>query len=126
MTVLIAEDDRDIREVLAELLRDEGYTVFTAGDGVAALASIERDHPDVVVLDLWMPRKTGGEVLAELHDHEEQPAILVLSASLHRAAGIAADAKLAKPFDVNELLATLEEIGRRRGPALRAITGGSD
>lgn len=126
MTVLIAEDDRDIREVLAELLRDEGYTVLTAVDGVAALASIERDHPDVVVLDLWMPRKTGSEVLAELHAREEQPAILLFSASLHRAAGLEADARLAKPFDVNELLATLEDLGRRRGPALRAITGGAD
>lgn len=124
MTVLVAEDDRDIREVLADLLRDEGYTVLTAGDGVEAMESIARDHPDVVLLDLWMPRKSGGEVLEELHELRDQPPVLVLSASLHRAAGIVADATLAKPFDVDELLSALEAITRRlhdpSGPAASA------
>lgn len=114
MTVLIAEDDRDIREVLAELLSDEGYDVLTARDGVEALESITRDHPDIVVLDLWMPRMSGGEVLNELRASSgEHPFVLVLSASVNRAGDVLADAKLAKPFEVKDLLDALAEISRR-------------
>lgn len=121
MTVLIAEDDRDIREILADLLRDEGYTVVTASDGVEAIESIERSRPDVVVLDLWMPRMDGGEVLAELRDCSNPPPVLVLSASLSRAADLVAAAKLAKPFDVEDLLEALSAItqgvdGQRPSP----------
>jgi signal transduction histidine kinase/DNA-binding response OmpR family regulator len=70
-TILVVDDDPALRDVLGSVLSEDGWRVVTAGDGEAALASVARDHPSAMVLDLMMPRVDGFEVLRTLR---EQPA----------------------------------------------------
>jgi DNA-binding response OmpR family regulator len=65
-TVVLADDDDDLRAVYAPFLRAQGYTVWEAGDGRAAVDQVRRHHPDLLLLDLWMPVLNGFEVLEEL------------------------------------------------------------
>jgi CheY-like chemotaxis protein len=65
-TILLVDDDPALRDVLGSVLTEDGWRVVTAADGEAALASVERDHPSAVVLDLMMPRVDGFEVLTTL------------------------------------------------------------
>src|SRR5438094_641244 len=66
-TVLVVDDDRDVREALSELLSDEGYRVFTAAHGGEVLTYLEENPiPDCLVLDLWMPVMDGWTLAAEL------------------------------------------------------------
>lgn len=69
-TILIAEDDPIIRDLYSEELQKGGYIVKTASDGVEAMESIRSSHPDLVLLDIMMPRKSGLDVLAEMKNDE--------------------------------------------------------
>jgi CheY-like chemotaxis protein len=106
-TVLVVDDDIEIRETLATLLQHEGYTVRCAENGVDALMQLRRDHPNVMLLDLMMPVMSGWEVLEELEESGElgQTSVIVVSAMC--APG--AKACLRKPVDLDELL---EAVGR--------------
>ncbi len=79
-TILVAEDDRAIRFSLACSLRADGYVVIEAGDGDEALARIEREHPDAVLLDLKMPGRDGLAVLAELGPALADLPVIVITA----------------------------------------------
>ena len=77
---LLVVDDDDTRETLAELLRDEGYAVSTARDGAQALELLEAERPDLVLLDIVMPRTTGIELLSRLRQRyspAELPVIMM-------------------------------------------------
>src|SRR5688500_16565363 len=65
--VLVVDDDRDCRELIAELLGGRGYAVDTAADGLSALEKMRCDPPDIVVLDWMMPRMSGGDLLAVMN-----------------------------------------------------------
>ena len=67
-TILVADDDESLRETLAEQLRIKGFTVLTAADGDQALAQALEHHPDLTVLDVVMPGKTGTEVLSAIRE----------------------------------------------------------
>jgi CheY-like chemotaxis protein len=105
--ILIVDDDDAIREVVALILRDEGYRVATAPDGAQALALIAQAPPSLVLLDLHLPVMSGWELQAHLRD--TAPAIPVVfmtagaqareEARRHAAAGY-----LGKPFDLTDLL----------------------
>ena len=109
--VLVVDDDDAIREIVQEILEDEGYHVSTAANGREALAQVAVSPPDVVLLDLNMPVLDGWQTHARLR--EQQLAIPVVymtagqraqhEAERHQAAGY-----LAKPFDLAHLLATVE------------------
>ena len=64
--VLVAEDDRDIRELLVDLLFDAGFDVIEAKNGAVALEKVGQEQPDILLLDVWMPAKDGFQVLREL------------------------------------------------------------
>jgi two-component system, OmpR family, response regulator MprA len=118
--VLVVEDDEQIADVLRRSLRAEGYEVRAAGDGVEALDLAAGYMPDLVVLDLGLPRLDGVEVCRRLRA-EGDVSILMLTARAEtedRVAGLdsGADDYLVKPFERQELLARIRALLRRRPP----------
>ena len=110
-TILVVDDD-DTRESLAELLRDEGYAVETARDGAQALEVLEGETPDLVLLDIVMPRTTGLELLGTLRQRyspAELPVIMMSakdqSADVVSALGEGANDYITKPLDLPVVLA---------------------
>jgi DNA-binding response OmpR family regulator len=107
--VLVADDDEDILELVKIRLERAGYATVGAGDGDEALRLAVERRPDLCVLDLVMPKRTGLEVLTELRVREETasiPVILLTATAQERQEGAlarAADAYLTKPFRPGEL-----------------------
>src|SRR6476620_7407765 len=119
--VLVVEDDDEIALALQRSLRMEGYDVRLAEDGVDALDQAHAFLPDVVLLDLGLPKLDGIEVAKELRKREDDVGILMLTARDgldDRVAGLdtGADDYLVKPFERQELLARMRALLRRRPP----------
>ncbi|MDN3028882.1 response regulator transcription factor [Streptomyces sp. S.PB5] len=125
-TVLLAEDDRAIRNALERALTLEGYRVTAVADGVEALAQAHRTPPDVLVLDVMMPGIDGLQVCRVLRAEGDRTPILMLTALVEtqdRIAGLdaGADDYVLKPFDVEEVFARLRALLRRTGAANGAV-----
>jgi CheY-like chemotaxis protein len=111
-TVLLAEDDQDIRDVVQEVLEERGFDVIPARTGRQALDFLSLDvasRPDFVILDLMMPIMTGWQVLEEMRqrpDLEKIPVIVLTAVSQDMPTG--ATAVLRKPFDIDDLLTILK------------------
>ncbi len=118
-TVLIADDDRKIIDMLRRTLAYEGYHVVTAADGHEALAKALAHRPDVVVLDWLMPGVDGLEVARRLREADGTPILMLTArdAVEDRVEGLdsGADDYLVKPFAPAELLASLRSLLRRSG-----------
>ncbi|MDX3307515.1 response regulator transcription factor [Streptomyces sp. NPDC054884] len=120
-TVLLAEDDRAIRNALERALSLEGYRVTAVADGVEALAQAHRNPPDVLVLDVMMPGIDGLQVCRVLRAEGDRTPVLMLTALVETADRIAgldagADDYVVKPFDVEEVFARLRALLRRTSP----------
>ncbi|MFE6827864.1 response regulator transcription factor [Streptomyces sp. NPDC057690] len=120
-TVLLAEDDRAIRNALERALALEGYRVTAVADGVEALAHAHKNPPDVLVLDVMMPGIDGLQVCRVLRAEGDRTPILMLTALVETADRIAgldagADDYVVKPFDVEEVFARLRALLRRTNP----------
>lgn len=105
--VLVIDDDPSIRRVVGFVLSDEGYEVAEAAEGGAALAEIERAHPDLILVDMKMPGMDGWEFVARYRERYGRRApIVVLTAAqdaARRGAAVDAEGYVAKPFDLDEL-----------------------
>lgn len=116
-SVLIVDDDRSVRNMLAEYLGSHGYAVAEAEDGTAMRAAIERALPDVVLLDLRLPREDGLALARYLRERYDVGIIMVTAAGevIDRVVGleVGADDYVPKPFDPRELLARLKSVMRR-------------
>ena len=119
--VLIVEDDRAILRGLKDNLLAESYEVLTAADGEAGLRLVHEEKPDLVILDLMLPRMSGYEVCRRLRDEGNTTPILMLTArgeEADRVLGLdlGADDYVTKPFSIRELLARVRAIVRRAHP----------
>lgn len=117
MRILVVDDDRPSLKMTAFLLKEEGYTVFTADNGRDALRMIDDKTPDLLILDVMMPGMDGWEVTRHLRRSTTLP-IIILSAkgeTSDRVYGLdlGADDYLAKPFEPSELLARVRSVLRR-------------
>jgi two-component system KDP operon response regulator KdpE len=117
MRILIADDDPQILRALSVTLRARGYDVVTARDGAEALNAAIDQHPDLVMLDLGMPKLTGIEVIDGLRGWSQVP-ILVVSGRTNGAEKVlaldaGADDYVTKPFAIDELLARIRALTRR-------------
>ncbi len=116
--ILIAEDDRGIRESLERALRFDGYQVRAVSDGAQALEAVSQNQPDLVILDVMMPFIDGLSVCRQLRDRYRHLPILMLTARhdvSDRVAGLdaGADDYLVKPYAMSELSARLRALLRR-------------
>jgi len=120
--VLVVDDEPMLRNLLARLLQLEGYEVLEAADGQAALDIVAKEKPDLVLLDVMLPARSGLDVLGDLRRTSDVPVILVsaLAEEADRVAGLkmGADDYVTKPFSAPELSARVESVLRRA--AMRA------
>ncbi len=119
--ILVVDDEPHIVEVVRAYLVRDGHEVSTAPDGETALRPVALDPPDLVVLDVMLPRRSGFEVLRELRSAGPTPAVIMLTARdelVDRVAGleIGADDYMAKPFEPRELVARIGAVLRRTAP----------
>jgi len=125
-TVLVVEDEPTVRETLAEALTEEGLNVSTAVDGPQALERFRADKPDLVLLDLMLPRMSGIEICRIIRAESSVP-ILMLTArdsELDKVLGLelGADDYVTKPFSLRELQARIRALLRRSDTQANAPT----
>ena len=109
--ILVVEDEAPIRELLVVLLRAHGHRTDTAGNGAQALTRIEAERPDLVLTDLMMPVMGGVELCRRLKGDPATaaiPVILTSAVDARHAAGAGADAFVAKPFELDQVEATID------------------
>ena len=115
--ILVADDEPNIVISLEYLLKREGYTVLIARDGQEALETIASEHPDLVLLDVMMPKKTGFEVCQEVRASDALASIKILmltakgrDTDVVKGLALGADAYITKPFSTRELAQKVAEL----------------
>jgi DNA-binding response OmpR family regulator len=126
--ILIVDDELPIIDVLSYNLKQAGYEVIIARDGEQAVVAARRDKPDLIILDLMLPRLDGLEVHRIVRRESETPVIMLTArdAEIDRVVGLelGADDYVVKPFSVRELIARVKNVLRRSTP--RPITDSPD
>jgi len=123
--VLIVEDDPDTLVILRVNLNAAGFEPILAGDGRTAIARIQAEDPDAVLLDVLLPGVDGWEVLAGLHELGDPVPVIVCSGKnnphdIRRAGELGAVAYLVKPFDIDHLVDVTAEAVRAKRPRIVA------
>ena len=118
--ILVIEDNRDSRDILAKLLRMSGYDVISAGDGEAGLAAALKQGPDLIITDIHMPNMNGIEFVQRVRKDQlldKTPVLVVTAFGAHvarEAIDAGADAAAEKPFDFDGFLLTVEKLIARK------------
>ena len=125
--ILIADDDKNICELLRLYLAKEGYDICIANDGEAAVAAFEKEKPDLVVLDIMMPGIDGWEVCRRVRAAGNTPVIMLTAKgeTFDKVLGLelGADDYVVKPFEAKELVARIKAVLRRCAPAAQDTEG---
>ena len=128
--ILLVDDDEKLRRLLKEYLEGYEFQVRTLADGEAVLNSIEKESPEIVILDVILPKKDGLEVLKEIRAVSRIPVIMLTAKGeeADRVVGLelGADDYLPKPFSPRELLARIKAVLRRIEPRGRPAGGKSE
>ena len=115
--VLVVDDDPNIRELVRVFLRDAGFAVHEAADGLEALALLETTRPDLAILDVMMPRMDGWELCRELRAYGDLPVLMLTAkgetAQKIKGFALGADDYLVKPFEPLELVARVQALLKR-------------
>ena len=116
--ILVADDTRSIRSALSLLLEEEGHTVRLASDGESALAEYRRRRPDLLLLDMMMPKKNGYQVLKHIRRDDPALPVIILSAKgsptdVALGLDLGSDDYLPKPFNSEVLLSRINAMFRR-------------
>ena len=115
--ILVVDDEPSIREVVSLYLKQDGHTIISAADGEEALELYQKTHPDLVVLDLMLPKVSGLEVCRRIQSQRRVPLIMLTSRSEEEdrivGLGIGADDYVVKPFSPRELAARVGAVLRR-------------
>ncbi len=118
VSVLVIEDESDIRQLLRTLLEREGYKVAEAIEGRDGVRQFHQSHPDIVILDVGLPDLDGWQVLERIRDMSDVPVLMLTALGTERdkvrGLNSGADDYLTKPFSRVELLARLQAVGRRQ------------
>ena len=119
MKILVVDDDLELSSLIGYALRQAGYMVIEAGDGVAALEAFERESPALVILDVNLPRLSGLEVCRRIRAASRTPVMMLTVKSAEedqvQALDLGADDYLTKPFSPRTLLARVRALLRRAG-----------
>jgi len=125
--VLVVEDEQSLREPLVYLLEREGYEVFDAADGNAAIDLFRANNPDIVLLDLMMPGMSGNEVCRVIRQTSNVPVIMLTAkdSEIDKVVGleIGADDYVTKPYSTRELLARMKAVLRRNSEPMPVTDG---
>ncbi len=117
--IMAVDDEAGIRRLVKRILEEEGYSVVLAADGESALALLEGNRPDLVLLDIMMPRLDGFQVLELIRRRYDIPVIMLTgkgeAATVRDALVLGADDYVRKPFYARELLARVKAKLRRAG-----------
>ncbi len=120
--VLIVDDDPVVRILASEFLGSRGYDVETLDNGTECLAKLNKEQPDVLVLDMLMPDLTGIDVLKQLKDNPQTSKIPIVmlsadtdSEAVLQNADVSADCYVRKPFSVSEIVQAMEEVNLKKG-----------
>ena len=123
-TVLIADDEAQIREILSLYFKKEGFKVIEAADGAEALVQIQAGKPDIILLDIMMPVLDGFEVCKQVRKISDVPIIMLTAKDFDddRILGLemGADDYIAKPFNTREVVARVKAVLRRSSQFLQS------
>ncbi|MBE6697142.1 MAG: response regulator transcription factor [Clostridia bacterium] len=115
--ILVVDDDNNISELLKVYFTNEGYEVKTASDGVEGISYFKMYEPDIVLLDIMLPKKDGWQVCREIREMSSKPIIMITAKGevFDKVLGLelGADDFLVKPFDMKELSARVKAVLRR-------------
>ena len=129
-TVLVVDDDDNVRDVLRRYLHRAGYRVVEAGDGETALEQAAQHQPDLVILDVMLPGLDGLDVCARLRERASMPVIMLsaLGSESDRVVGLenGADDYVVKPFSPRELTLRVQRVLARSSPSAQAVAASSD
>lgn len=103
-TILIADDEEFIVDLLATLLEDEHYRVLRAYDGEQALQAAKRENPQLIITDIMMPRMSGTELATHLRTQEQTDVPIILMSAVRSPIAIPNTIYLPKPFDIEHVL----------------------
>jgi len=122
-TILVVDDEKEICTVLSDNLSREGYRVFVAYEGKAALELVRKEKPDLVLLDIKMPRMNGIEVLRGIKTIKKETVVIMMTAygtleTARKAMKLGAYDYITKPFDLFSLKSVVKEVLEQpKGPA---------
>ncbi len=124
--ILIVDDERNIVEIIAFNLKKEGYEVLKASDGVEGVALALSENPDLILLDIMMPRMDGYEACKKIREKKATPIIMLTARAeeVDKVLGLelGADDYVTKPFGVRELLARVKANLRRQAPVQEEVS----